>query len=277
MLAASLAMLVGLCASAASAQESSRGHDEAHATATARALFDAGVACVDRADWACAVEQFGRARALRASPVIVSNLAIALAHAGRLVEASESYRALARDGSAPDELRAAAAQAITELAARIGRITVHAAGSIDDIAIAMDGTNLAVSSVDVPLPSDPGEHVVEARRQGTLVASAHVHLEPGASVGVELAIPARPVSPSAARPSLSLVAPDPDASMLGAGALSEGSTSSPEHHELYEEWWLWAIVGVVVVGAGVGITAGVVGSQGTTLPAGSLGTIDARL
>jgi len=54
------------------------------------------------------------------------------------------------------------------------------------------------------------------------------------------------------------------------------ASPSVSHHELYEEPWLWTVVGIVVVGAAVGITVGVVTANADQTPMGSLGTIDIR-
>jgi acetyltransferase-like isoleucine patch superfamily enzyme len=107
------------------------------------------------------------------------------------------------------------------------------------------------------------------------VASAHVHLDTAGSQIVELTIPEAP-RPVVARPLPAPTDPAERADHLGAVALVADAPQHTEHHEIYEEWWLWTIVGVVVVGAGVGITAGAIASEGTTLPRGSLGTIDGR-
>lgn len=57
---------------------------------------------------------------------------------------------------------------------------------------------------------------------------------------------------------------------LYEGVDLSGAVAAPEealhdsverHHEIYEEWWLWTIVGVVAVGIGVGIGVGVATSQ----------------
>lgn len=268
-LAALVALSLG--SSIVHAQAALRRGDDAHTTAAARATFLEGLACADREDWPCAVERFGRARAMRASPVILSNHAIALAHVGRVVEASETFRALARDPSAPAELRASAERGVTELAPRIGRITIELVGAAEGVSVSMDETEVDASLLGIAIPSDPGDHVIDARRDGSVVASARVHLVAAASERVELEVPAD--------------APTRDVATLAPSAAVQGmpvdepilDPTPPPRHEVYEEWWLWTLVGVAVVGAGVGIGVGVAVTSSPSLPAGSLGSIDGRL
>ena len=66
--------------------------------ASARELFEQGVALAERGDWVAAEDRFRRALSLRNSSVIAYNLASALCEQGKLVEASELlHRVLADD------------------------------------------------------------------------------------------------------------------------------------------------------------------------------------
>ena len=82
-----LAALLSLLPLAASAQTDSE------ITAAARALFQDGMAAVERGDYPTAADRLRRSVALRDSPVVRTNLALALIELGRLVEASEHLRA----------------------------------------------------------------------------------------------------------------------------------------------------------------------------------------
>jgi hypothetical protein len=247
-----------------------QAQDAAHASAAARALFQEGVTCSDGGDWACAAERFGQAYRLRASPVIGSNYAIALMHLERWVEATEAFRAVQRDPSTAAVLRGDAERFIAEIEPRLGRITLRLVGPADEVVVVVDGHD-DTSFVGAPVPIDPGDHVVEARRDGEVIAHATTHVDSGARVVVELTIPERP-SEAAETPSVApvLIAETPSVPPLP----SDGG--EPVHHtEIYEEWWFWTIIGVGVA-AGVGVTAGVVASTGTVPPMGTLGTIDVR-
>lgn len=248
--------------------------DEARASAAARALFQEGVDCVDAGDWACAAERFGQAARLRPSPVILSNQGVALMHVGRLVEASEAFRAVLRDASASEALHADAERYVAEIAPRLGRLTISVEGPREGVVIELDGQD-HTALVGIPAPCDPGAHEVRARRDGEIVAQSRVEVTAGATATTGLAIPARPVVAEAiVAPRVSDVtdpAVDADLALATPAPTDDGD-------EIYEQWWLWTIVGVVVVGTAVGVGVGVATSDpGTVLPMGSLGTIDTRM
>jgi hypothetical protein len=251
--------------------------EDAHAAAAARALFHEGVACADARDWACAADRFGRARAVHPSPVILSNHGIALDHLGRLVEASEAFRAVLRDASASPDLRAQASHAVELITPRIGSVTVIATGPTEGVAFSMDGQPLDASLLGVAVPSDPGAHRLEVRRADAIVVSREVDVAAGRNARLELAIPA-PVQRHAVSIGAAMDA-TLDSHVTSHGPAADpicSSVAAASHHEVYDEWWFWTILGVVVVGAGAGVTAAVVTSNESTLPMGSVGTIDVR-
>ena len=251
--------------------------DAAHASAAARSLFQEGIACTDHADWTCAADRFERAYALRPSPVIGSNLGVALAHLDRLVEAAETLRAVIRDESATPALVADAQRQIAQLEARVGRITIRVEGPLDEVNVTMDGHAIASTQIGVATPADPGDHRIEARRRGETVALASTHVDPAQAVDVALAIPALPPEPEATPTSLALTPPVLAPTSMPMPMPMDDAIARPVHHtEVWEEWWFWTIVGGVVVGAGIGITVGVLAAPGPALPGGSLGTIDGR-
>ena len=260
-----------VCLSGAHAQEP----ESARALASARALFHQGVVCADAHDWSCAADRFGRARALHASPAILSNEAVALDHLGRVVEASEAYRAILRDSTASTELRATAQRGVAALAPRIGRLTLTVDGSLDGVVLWLDDEALDASVVGVAVPVDPGSHTVSARRAGDVVATQSVEAVAARDARVTLILPPPPPVHDVS------IEADPHATRGPSGTGDEAGdaladSTPPSHHELYEEPWLWTIVGVLVVGAAVGITVGVVTSSSDQTPMGSLGTIDIR-
>ena len=254
--------------------------DDARASAAARALFQEGVTCADAEDWSCAAERFTQAARLRASPVILSNQGVALMHLGRLVEASEAFRTVMRDATASAALHADAERYVAEIEPRLGRLTLALDGPGDGVEVTVDGQD-HTSLVGIPAPCDPGSHEVLARRDGEVVARATVEVTAGATASTTLAIPPRPVVATVAEPSEAAAsthtAPG-DASTELTRALVPDPAPADDSHEVYEEWWLWTIVGVVVVGTAVGVGVGVAASEpGTVLPMGSLGVIDTRM
>jgi hypothetical protein len=264
------------CANVAHAQE--RRDDAARSSAAARALFHEGVVCADARDWTCAADRFGRARAVRPSPVISSNLGIALEHRGRYVEASEAFRSLLHDPSAPADLRASAQAAIERITPRIGTLTVVANGPTEGVALTIDGVALEPSLLGIAVPSDPGAHRLEARRDGALVASETVQVTSGGHARIDVALPAREPRHDVSTETIVAAPIETHATHVDSETvLAADPTVTPtSRHEVYEEWWFWTIIGIVVVGAGAGVTAAVVTSNDATLPSGSLGTIDVR-
>jgi len=255
-----------LCLASAHAQEP----ESARALASARALFHQGVVCADARDWSCAADRFGRARALHASPAILSNEAVALDHLGRVVEASEAYRAILRDSTASAELRATAQRGVAALAPRIGRLTLTVEGSLDGVVLWLDDEALDASVVGVAVPVDPGSHTVSARRAGDVVATQRVEAVAAGDAHATLILPPPPPVHDVS------IEANPHATSEPSGTADALAISPPSHRELYEEPWLWTVVGIVVVGAAVGITVGVVTANADQTPMGSLGTIDIR-
>jgi hypothetical protein len=232
----------------AHAQDAPVPDEEDAATTAARVAFHVGVACADRDDWACAVEQFETARSLRASPVIVTNYGIALVHVGRYVDASDAFAAVARDPSAPSTLREAARHEVISLDHRIGHVVITVLGPSIGLAFSVDERMIAAAEIGAPVSVDPGERVVRARRGDALIAQATVHVDPGDTTPIELTIP-----------SLDALL-DPFGDDASALASPHAQTRS---HEVWDEWWFWGIVGFVV-GAGVGIGVGVAASEATS-------------
>lgn len=243
--------------------------DSAHATAAARALFSEGVECADREDWGCAVDRFEQAYALRPSPVIGKNLGVALMRVGRLVEASERLHAVLRDPTAAPAVRDEAQARLAEITPQLARLTLRVTGSRTDVELTLDGHPIPLSMADVAAPCDPGDHVIEARRGGVVVASAAGHVDAAGSVELTLEVPEPPPLPLPAT-----AEPEPIASAV----LAPPAPAPARAPEIYEEWWFWTIVGgVVAAGVGVGVGVGLGTSGSPTAPMGSLGVIDGRM
>lgn len=227
-LATAIAVLV---ASTAAAQT-----DDAAARATARQLFEEGVAFVDAEQWPEAADRFERALALYDSTVIRFNLARVQAELGRLVEAAEHLRDVTRRPDGTEEVRAAATELLARIEPRIARLTVRVEGEVDEVL--RDGTPVPEAALGVGMPTDPGEHRIAARREGEEVAAESITLLDGE---------AREVLLRAVAVEVPIGLPDP--------------VPPVEPTPIWQEWWLWTIVGVVVVGAAVGIGVGVAVSQ----------------
>jgi len=167
------------------------GAQDAETTASARALFEEGVALSDRGDWPTAADRLRRSYALRPSSVVAFNLARADIQIGRLVEASELLRPIGRDAAAQQRLRDAASALLTEITPRIARLRIELRGDRSAVTIALDGRALPDAAIGVERPTDPGERVVTATRDDVEIASGRVTLAPGGSDSVTLELPRR--------------------------------------------------------------------------------------
>lgn len=174
-------------------------------SAAARELFGAGVVCADASDWVCAIDRFERAYALRSSPVIAWNLGHALVERGRLVEAAEMLRRVARDDDASAEVRAAAREALDAILPQLGTLTLHLVGPTQDVQVFVGALELPPALLEMEAPIDPGTHVITARRGDEVIAEVRVEVTPGAFLTRSLELPepaalASPLRPVALAP-----------------------------------------------------------------------------
>jgi hypothetical protein len=216
-------------------------------SASARALFDEGVAHVDRDAWGPAAEAFRRALSLRDSQVIRYNLASALVELGKLVEASELLHVVQADAQADAALKQQAADKLAEVKPRIARIAIHAELA-PGLSVDLDDAVLSVAQLDVPLTVDPGEHVVRARLDGALIDEQRAQLGAGESLTINLRPPPPPPEPLPAAAPAPVVTPAETARL----ALADPAPSAPARDEppapsRKKLWWGIAVGGVGVV------------------------------
>jgi hypothetical protein len=226
--------------------------------ASARALFEEGVALGEQGDWAGAEDRFRRARTLRASPVITYNLASALVERGKLVEASEILRSVDGEAKAEPELQRSARRLRDELAGRIGRLTVSVIGFSRGDRVQLDEADLLDAQLGVEIPIDPGSHQLRALRAGHLLVSRRVLVASGGNEKVSLNVPTL-FAPPRAVANATLIGTD-QADSSGPDVAPRAATApSDERPGITSRWWFWTGLGVVAVGAvavGVALAAG---------------------
>jgi uncharacterized protein (UPF0147 family) len=238
----------------------------AQESATARFLFEEGLDFVARKDWRNAEDRFRRVIALRSSHVAAYNLASALDHLARPVEAAELLRAILRDTAAPKDTRTAAEKLLAQVEPRIGTVIVRASGDATDCEVLLDDKAQGAGAFGRALGVEPGEHEVAVRRDGEVIASRTVRVGGGQPLRAEVTIELAPrgAPPAAAAPppapvsASEAVAPAPVApAPKPAEARVEASLASPsardEDGALTDAWWFWTGTGVVAVGAAVAI------------------------
>ena len=212
---------------------------EAERIALARALFREGVAHADAGRFSEAAERFRRAHAIHATPALGYNLAAALARLGEVVEASELLRAVIQHEEAPRPLVEQAQELYDACVARIAQLTIRVTGSMEGVELRIDGSVLDQAAVGVPMPVDPGTHVVDATREGHVIAREESELDDAAREGTVLAIPAaseEPLEPVGV--DILPSDPEPPAPDGGGGGMPA---------------WVWVGGGVLVVGALIGV------------------------
>lgn len=201
---------------------------EVDAEARARLLFDEGRTLVDAGRYDEAVERFEESLRLLPRTATEVNLAVALAHAGRVRAAIERFDALLAGGELSEEQRADVERRLEQARAALAhlRVSIEGVGSIslevDDVVIGS-----VTEDVDGAFPIDPGSHRVVARAGERAWPQRIVDVAPGSEHVVrfdamELAPPAQP-------PTLEL---EP--------AAEDGSSAG---------WWILAGVGVAVAAA----------------------------
>jgi hypothetical protein len=218
-------------------------------SASARALFEEGVAHADHDDWGPAADAFRRALSLRDSQVIRYNLASALVELGKLVEASELLHAVQADPQVDAGLKQQAVEKLAEVKPRIARLSIQVEAALPTLVVELDDVALALAQLDVALTVDPGEHVVRERLDGVLIDEQRVQLIEGGSGLVTLHAPAPKPEPVAAP--AALITPEQTARLSpvepAASAplpLHDGEPQKPSRKKL---WWGVAVGGVGLV------------------------------
>jgi hypothetical protein len=139
--------------------------------ATARELGLDGQNALDKKDYATAEDRFRRADALFHAPTLLLGYARAEAALGKVVNASEAYNRIVREGVAPGAppvfvaaVEAARAEA-GAVQARIAGVTITVVGP-ENPTVTLDEQPVPVAALGVKRPVDPGEHTVKASADG---------------------------------------------------------------------------------------------------------------
>lgn len=230
----------------------------------ARALFAEGLDLVELEDWVQAEDRFRRVLALHSSHVAAYNLASALVHLGRLVEAAEVLRSISRAQDADAQTRDAAQQLLRQTEPRIGSLIIRISGDMSDVQFALDDKPLELSARVETISVDPGAHVVTAHRDAARLAVGHAIVGGTSPLQVEMSLelPAAVAPPvQAARSSSSRMGPDARA-LTGANPVRAEPRADDEGGVA---WWLWAVGGVAVAAAAA-VTVGVAVSGAPATP-----------
>lgn len=163
--------------------------------ATARDLAVAGIQAYNAEDYQEACDKLARAQALYDAHVHLAYLGRCNEKLGRLVEAAEAYRALARKplpGDASDAVKRAQSDGIQELARLEGRIpsllVEVAPEGVRDLTWTINGQAVPAAALGVHRPVNPGENAIVVSAPGYKTAEAAVNLAEGEKKAVKLSL-----------------------------------------------------------------------------------------
>ncbi len=222
--------------------------------ATARELGQDGQAALDAKNYASAEDLFRRADALFHAPTLLLGYARAEAALGKVVNASEAYNRVIREGVAPGgpdafvkAVEAAKAEA-GAVEARIASVTVVVNGP-DNPTVTLDDQPLPVAALGVRRPVDPGSHVVKATASGWDPAEATFTVADAGSANATVAMNRNAVAS----------APPPVATAIAGGAPSSGAPDTADHGPTAAHGsWQTPAGWVGIVAGGVGLATGAV-------------------
>ncbi len=221
--------------------------------AAARSLFRDALTAADAANWEEAASLFERAQALRPSPAIALNLASALKHLERLVEAPEPLHRVIRNDETTRRLRLRAQRQLDALLPRLGELTVVVDGEVAGVTFRLDTQPLAAAAIGVATPTDPGPHRVVALRDDEEVASSELVIEEGGRHELRLTVPPRAIEVPSPR-EVAEEQNEPSQSVSGVLRVEPVDVAKP----LRRQWWLWT---AIAVGVGVVVGGAVLGTR----------------
>ncbi len=248
--------------------------------ATARALGLDGSQALDSKDYPTAEDRFRRADRLVHAPTLMLGLARALAGEGKLVEATETYNRIVREGvtaGAPEPFKRAlndAKREVEEVAPKIGSVTivVRAPGGADvaNLKTVLDGAPLNSASMGVRRLVDPGAHTLKVAGDGFKTAELRFTVPEGGSINQPVTLerePSAAPAPLVGAPVASQNKPAyPAADGAPAGGERAAGAESPEPSPAKRSALPWVAFGVGGAGLVVGAVAGIVAiGQSSTL------------
>ncbi|MCU0691400.1 MAG: hypothetical protein MUF54_08360 [Polyangiaceae bacterium] len=224
-----LSLGVALLAAPAAAQSGDR--------VAADALFQAARLDFDRGDFASACAKFEESNRLDPAPGTLLNLALCLEKAGLVASAWQRYRQ-ASEVLRDDRLAFATARA-EAVEQRLPRLVVVLRDNVPaEARVFRNRVELKRASLAVPLPVDPGIHVIVVKAPGRRDAQFQVEMKEGQTREVLAAV--GPVA-------------TPTRSDAAVAAAAQSPSSWPQ---VGSSSWLWILGGIGVVGVTTSLVTG---------------------
>jgi len=152
----------------------------------AREHFNRGVALLDDSQFAGAVAELEKSRALRETAPVLFNLGLAYRGVGKYVDALDHFKRFlnVKDDVKHQKMAALAKTLISELEAALVHVEVRVTGGATSVRV--DGKQVATGDGTHQAVLDPGKHDFEADREGYVSAHTTLELKAGARVDVSL-------------------------------------------------------------------------------------------
>jgi hypothetical protein len=166
----------------------------------ARAQYTKGYESQQAGRFAEALDSFQRSFDLFNAPTTALHIAECQAALGKIVEASETYRGVAKlqlDATAPAEFQHAKDQAAAELAQiepRIPTLTIRVTPTPPNLNVSLDGQIVKSASLGLPRTVNPGVHKIVAVAPGYLQAEQSIEIKERTTPTVALTLQAGAVT-----------------------------------------------------------------------------------
>jgi hypothetical protein len=182
--------------------------------AAARALFDEALVLERDEKWSEALEKLERVGKVKMTPQVRFHIALCHENLGRLVDAINGFELAvqeARAVGAKDVMEAAPPRA-EKLRARVAQLTFSVEGTVRSSKVFIDGEEVSLALADTKIPIDPGEHLIEVRRDGKVTERREILVDEGETQTIRLRIddpePPPPPDPPPPPPDPVVVTPE---------------------------------------------------------------------
>lgn len=191
---------------------------EGDAAATARKLFEEGIALTKSGAWEKACARFDASVLLHPNPSTLVQIGKCREREGKLVPAFDAYRravklAEERRAGEPESRRKAredvAREALTAVTRRIGLLRIAVTPAPAGLRVTRDGAEIAPGALGEPIPAEPGSHEIVVEAPGHENQRRTIDVAAGATLEVAISLVPAALGAETAPPSVALAATTP--------------------------------------------------------------------